>query len=204
MRLGLLGASFNPIHVAHVRMAQAAREALRLERVLLIPARLPPHKLTADLAPEADRLAMARLAVAGEAGFEVCDIEMRRTGASYTVDTVEALAREYGPAAEFFFLIGTDTLLELPTWREIGRLARLCKFVPIRRPGVAQPDPGALARGVGEAEAQAILARGVEMPPLDISSSDIRRRVAEGRPIGGLVTPEVERYIGERGLYRKI
>ncbi len=202
MKLGLLGGSFNPIHVAHVRMAEAAREALGLDRVLFIPARLPPHKLTTDLAPEADRLAMSRLAVQDVPGFEVSDVEMRRSGASYTIDTIEALRREFGPDAEFFFLIGSDTLAELPTWREIGRLSMLCRFVPMIRPGAPQPDAAKLAKGVGEAEACAIFGRMAPMPPLDISSSDIRRRLAEGRSVEGLVAPAVEAYIRRAGLYR--
>lgn len=202
MKLGLLGGSFNPIHVAHVRMAEAAREALGLERVLFIPARLPPHKLTAGLAPEADRLAMARLAVQDVPGFEVSDVEMRRSGASYTIDTIETLRGEFGPAAEFFFLIGSDTLAELPTWREIGRLSTLCRFVPMIRPGAPQPDAARLAGGVGETEARAILGRIVPMPPMDVSSSDIRRCLAEGRSVEGLVAPAVEAYIRRAGLYR--
>jgi nicotinate-nucleotide adenylyltransferase len=203
MKIGLLGGSFNPIHLAHVRMAMAAREALRLETVLFIPARLPPHKQLASLAPEADRIEMARLAVAGEESFRVSEVEMRRPGASYTIDTVTALRSEFGPAAEFHFLIGADTLLELPTWREITRLATLCRFVPVVRPGVPEAAPAALAEAVGEAEARAILARTVRMPPLDISSSDIRRRVAEGRPISDRVPKAVEEYILRKGLYRR-
>ncbi len=204
MRLGLLGGSFNPIHTAHLRMAAAAREALRLDRVIFIPARMPPHKRSGDLAPESDRLEMARLAVAAEPACEVSDIEMRRPGPSYTIDTIEALRRASAPGDELFFLIGADTLLELPMWRQIGRLAALCKFTPMARPGVPPPDGGALADAVGREEAQAILARAVPLPPLDISSSDIRRRVAEGRPIGGLTPPAVEDYIRRRGLYRRL
>jgi nicotinate-nucleotide adenylyltransferase len=200
--VGVLGGSFNPIHVAHLILAERAREALALERVIFVPAKHPPHKPMQGLASGRDRLEMVRTAIEGNLAFEVSDIELRRRGVSYTIQTVEALRRELGAESEICFLIGTDTLAELPTWREIRRLASLCRFVPFARPGSARPDKRRLTGAVGRAEARAILARAAPMPLLDISSSDIRRRVAGGRSIRYLVPDAVAAYIRRRGLYR--
>jgi len=201
-RIGVYGGSFNPIHLAHLRLAEEARERLDLERVIFVPARLPPHKDPSVLAGAQDRLRMVRLAIAGNAAFAVSDTELRRRGPSYTVDTVAAMRRRYGDEARLFFLIGTDTIEELPTWRDIGRLVRLCTFVPLSRPGARRPRVAALAGAVGRAEARAILARALPMPEMDISATDIRRRVAEGRSIRYLVPQAVADYIRRRGLYR--
>ena len=150
-KLGILGGSFNPVHLGHLVLAETAREALGLERVIFIPAKLPPHKRAAALADGADRLAMVRLAVAGNPALAVSDIELRRPGVSYTVDTVRALREKLGAGTQIYFLIGMDTVAELAAWREVARLARLCKFVPLSRPGHASPNAAALERAVGQA-----------------------------------------------------
>ena len=200
-KIGILGGSFNPIHLAHLVLAETARETLRLNRVVFVPAKLPPHKDPSALADAKDRLAMVRLAVAGNPSFEVSDIELRREGPSYTVDTVEMMRRRSRWKTEVFFLIGADTLRELPAWREIRRLAKLCKFVPLSRPGAPAPDVKELAEVMGAREARAIIARAIEMPLLDISSSDIRRRVANGKSIRYLVPEAVARYIERKAPY---
>ncbi len=158
-KLGILGGSFNPIHLGHLVLAETAREALGLDRVIFIPAKLPPHKRAAPLAAGADRLAMVRLAVAGNPAFSASDIELRRPGVSYTVDTVRALREKLGAGAQIYFLIGMDTVAELTAWREVARLARLCEFVPLSRPGHANPNAAALERAVGRRAARAILKR---------------------------------------------
>ena len=201
-RIGVLGGSFNPVHNAHLLLAEQAREALDLERVVFIPAKRPPHKRASELASAADRLRMARLAVAANAYFQVSNIELRRRGRSYTIDTVRSLRRRFGKASEIFFLIGADTVGELPTWRDIGELARLCRFVPFSRPGVPKPKRKDLAAAVGHEEARAILKRMTPMPLLDISASDIRARVAAGRSIRYLVPDAVADTILCKGLYR--
>ncbi len=200
-KLGILGGSFNPVHLGHLVLAETAREALGLERVLFIPAKLPPHKRAAALADGADRLAMVRLAVAGNSAMAVSDIELRRPGVSYSVDTVRALREELGSETEIYFLIGMDTVAELAGWREIAALARLCKFVPLSRPGHAGPNAAALERAVGRRPARAILKRALAMPLIGISSSEIRRRVAEGRTIRYLVPDAVAAYIRRKRLY---
>jgi nicotinate-nucleotide adenylyltransferase len=200
-KLGVLGGSFNPVHLGHLVLAETAREALGLERVLFIPAKLPPHKRAAALADGADRLAMVRLAVAGNPALAVSDIELRRPGVSYSVDTVRALRENLGPGTEIYFLIGMDTVAELTGWREIAALARLCKFVPLSRPGIAGPNAAALESAIGKLPARAIIKRAVAMPVIGISSSDIRRRVAQGRTIRYLVPDAVAAYIRRKRLY---
>lgn len=201
-KIAVLGGSFNPVHRAHLAMAEAARAALGLDRVLFIPAAIPPHKTNLTLAPGAQRLAMVKLAIADNPAFEASDIELRRTGPSYTIDTIEELRRTYGEDAGIYFLIGLDSVNELATWREIRRLAARCSIVPLDRPGVREPDSAALAHAVGDEAARAILARRIHMPPMGISSSDIRARVAAGCAIGDLVPRAVADYIAHNGLYK--
>lgn len=201
-KVGVFGGSFNPIHMAHLALAEEAREALNLARVIFVPARMPPHKARMGLAAARDRLEMARLAAAGNPAFEVSDIELRRRGPSYTIDTIRALRRRLGSDVEIYFLIGQDTVSELPTWREIGALSRLCRFTPLSRPGAARPALRSLAAVVGREEARAILARAVAMPRLEISASDIRARLVAGRSVRYLIPDAVAAYIRKRGLYR--
>jgi nicotinate-nucleotide adenylyltransferase len=200
-KIGVLGGSFNPVHLGHLLLAETAREALELEKVLLIPAKLPPHKSASALAGGRDRLEMVRLAAAENPALEASDIELRRAGVSYTVDTVQALREQYGADAEIYFLIGLDTVSELPSWHEVRRLAGLCKFVPLSRPRGPRPRSAALQRAIGRDEARAILGRAIAMPLLEISSSDIRRRIAAGRSIRYLVPDSVIAYIRRRRLY---
>jgi len=201
-KLGILGGSFNPIHLGHLVLAETAREALGLDRVIFIPAKLPPHKRAAALADGADRLAMVRLAIAGNPALAVSDIELRRPGISYSVATVRALRKKLGAGAPIYFLIGMDTVAELAAWREVARLARLCKFIPLSRPGHSSPNAAALERAFGRLPARAILKRALAMPLIGISSSEIRRRVADGRTIRYLVPDAVAAYIRRKRLYR--
>ena len=189
MRIGILGGSFNPIHYGHLRLAEEAREALRLDRVLFIPAGLRPHKMRHDVIDGRHRLAMARLAIRGHAAFEASDLELHRPGPSYTVDTLEALRRRWGRRAQFFFLSGADTLQELRLWKDLDRVLALCTFVVATRPGYPLP---LRRRGF----------TGLPMTPLAISASDIRRRVTEGRSIRYLLPDAVARYIARHRPYR--
>ena len=132
-KLGILGGTFNPIHNGHLAMAEAARKAHGLDTVLFVPAPRPPHK-DQDLAAVEDRLEMVRIAVPGHAGFEVSDIEVARPGISYTVDTLEAL-QSLHPDAELFFIIGEDSIPELPGWRHTQRILEVARVVAVNRPG---------------------------------------------------------------------
>lgn len=197
-RIGILGGTFNPIHLGHLLMAQDAMEQLRLDRVKFIPTALPPHKTAERLAPAADRLRMVRLAIRANPAFEADDIEIRRGGISYTVDTLCELRRRH-PRARFYFIIGADSLRELHLWRQARRLVKLCTFVTVPRPGF-EPKP------VVDPKLDAATRRRLRQHVLrghacDIASSDIRRRVARGLSIRYLLPDAVRDYIRRRKLY---
>ena len=204
MRIGLLGGSFNPIHRGHLAVARAARAALHLDRIVLVPSARPPHK-SSSLASAEDRFAMASLAAADPvfagAGFEVSDVELTRTGPSFTIDTLRWF-RERDPAAELFFVVGADSVPELKTWRDARELFRLARFAVAARPGHdLEGDLAALARDLGAEAAQGLRERVVPIEPDPLSATEIRRRLRDGDSIEGLVPDAVRRYIHERGLY---
>ncbi len=194
--VGILGGTFNPPHVAHLVCASEAADQLGLERVLLMPAAIPPHKeMPADPGGE-ERLELCRLAVAGEERLDVCPLEVERGGRSYTVDTLEALADE----DELTFIVGGDMAWSLPEWREPERVLELARLGVAEREGVRPADIlDHLASALPAAAARIDF---FDMPRLDISSTELRRRVAEGRPIRHLVPAAVAEYVAEQGLYR--
>ncbi|HGY92213.1 MAG TPA: nicotinate (nicotinamide) nucleotide adenylyltransferase [Planctomycetes bacterium] len=193
-RIGILGGSFDPVHRTHVDLAERARDALGLDRVLLIPAAHPPHKLDRRLSSDADRLAMLKLALEGREGLEVDDRELRRGGISYTIDTVEDLLAQY-PGAEIYLIIGGDNLADIAGWRRFPDLARQVILVAFRRPGSPQDVPLALRETPG-------LTMEVLAAPLSaVSSTEIRKRAAEGASLAGLVPPPVAEYIRRKRLY---
>jgi nicotinate-nucleotide adenylyltransferase len=195
----VLGGTFDPIHLGHLGVARAARAAHSLSQVLLIPAGTPPHK-RGDLTPAEHRLAMVRLAAASEPGLEASAMEIERGGVSYTVDTLSELARE-APGAEVFFIIGEDTVAELPSWKDSPRLFELARIVAVNRPGPRV----AFDRARFPAVPPEVLARcekdRVQMKPMDIASRDIRRMIAAGEPFERLVPPGVGEYIRKHRLY---
>lgn len=197
MRLGLFGGTFDPIHVGHLILAEQCREACGLDRVWLVVANEPPHKMGAKRTGVNHRLEMARLAVAGNPAFEVSDLEAHRPGPSYSVDTLD-LVRAERPGDDLFFLIGGDSLVDLPSWREPGRIARMATIVVANRPGSNPETPPASLFGP-----DALPLRHVEIPPIGVSSSDLRRRMAEGRSIRYMVPRPVEAYIDAHKLYRQ-
>ncbi len=198
-RIGILGGTFNPIHMGHLVMAQDALELFQLNQVLFIPCAVPAHKRGAKLASPDHRLAMLRAALADDRRFAVSTIELERDGVSYSIDTVRELQRRQ-PAVRFVFIIGGDTLPELHTWRNIGDLLELCDFVTMARPGVPReyapanlclPEPWP-ARLIQNARVGHLV---------DVSSSEIRARVARGQSIRYLVPYAVEMYILNHDLY---
>jgi len=201
-RVGVLGGTFDPIHLGHVAAAEGAARALGLSRVVLVPAGAPPHKLSGPRASGADRLAMARLAVEGLDGLEVSDIETRREGPSYTVDTVCQLAREAGTGVGLVLLLGTDALRDLPSWRDVEGIFRVVEPAVVGRPGAGEIDWEALGRSLPEGLVRRARANFVRLERgLDVSSTEVRRRLAAGEGVSGLLAPAVERYIREQGLY---
>ncbi len=190
MKLGLYGGSFDPVHLGHLLVAHAALEELALDRLVFIPAAQSPFKPGTQPAPAAMRARMLRLALAGETRFEVDELEIRRGGVSFTVDTVRELATRH-PRAELFWLIGADHVPTLPKWREAEELAQLVQFVVIPRPGETQatlPPPYRLHQLSGW--------------PLRVSSSEIRQRVAVGKPVHQLVPAVAAEVIANEKLYQ--
>ena len=198
-RVGILGGTFNPIHLGHLIVAQDALEQLRLERVIFIPSATPPHKPLDGNATAIQRLAMVKLAIRGDERFGVDDLEIRRGGKSYTVDTLARL-RQRNPSAKLYFIIGSDSLRELHRWKEVERLVQLCTFVTVPRPGF-EPKP-VIDPKLDAATRRRLQQQVLRGHPCDIASRDIRSRIAEGKSIRYLVPDAVARYIETHRLYR--
>ena len=200
MKIGILGGSFNPVHLGHLILAEQIRETTGLGRVLFIPASSPPHKPGTELAAGEHRLAMVRLAIEGNPFFEASDVEVRRGGVSYTIDTILELRREH-PGDDFHFIIGADSVPELPTWYRTCELVDLCTFLIGSRPGhdIAWD---LLTRALPAATVERLRKNVIPTIPVGISSSAIRLRIREGRSIRYLVPRQVEEYIGRNDLYR--
>ncbi|HMP88785.1 MAG TPA: nicotinate-nucleotide adenylyltransferase [Kiritimatiellia bacterium] len=202
LKIGIFGGSFNPIHLGHLIMAQDAGEAYSLDRIIFVPAAIAPHKLTQTLVTPSHRLDMIRLALGDRSEWEVSDEEIRRGGVSYTIDTVQHFIAVY-PEADIYFIIGGDTLPELHTWKDINDLLALCKFITMVRPGF---DPESLHRQslrLPPGHVEALISRVTVGHVIDLSSTEIRVRVAKNESIRYLVPDSVERYIREHQLYRK-
>lgn len=197
----LFGGSFDPIHHGHLIAARCAAELLSIPRVVLIPSSQPPHKRDLRLSPPQVRAEMCRLAVRGDPLFEVSELELNRSGPNYTLLTVREVRRSE-PAAELFWLIGADSLLELATWYHIGELAEEVTLVTAARTGFEPGELAELAQLVSSAGLARIRSHILETPLIDISATDIRRRVDAGRDIRYLVPESVRRFIDSHGLYR--
>lgn len=199
-RIGILGGTFNPVHTGHLLVAQTVRERCGLDRVALMPCHTPPHKTCGVLARVDERLAMLKLAVGDDPALEICTLETDRGGTSYAVDTMRAFRKNY-PQREPYFIIGMDSLRELHLWRHVEELVTLCSFIVVERPGVdtlVRKDEIPLPAPWPER----LLASMVRGRLCDVSSSEIRSRIAEGRSIRYLVPEPVRRYIEDQGLYR--
>jgi nicotinate-nucleotide adenylyltransferase len=198
-RIGILGGTFNPIHLGHLLIAQDAMEQMKLDVVKFIPSATPPHKVVENLASERDRMRMIELAIRGNDRFEMDDVEIRRGGKSYSIDTLTELRRR-DPRANFYFIIGADSLRELHLWREVERLVKLCTFVTVPRPGFeAKP---AIDPHLNAATRRRLRQHVLRGHACDIASREIRSRVANGRSIRYLVSDAVYEYIRRRRLYQ--
>ncbi len=189
--VGLLGGTFDPPHHGHLRVAQDVLQGLDLDCVLLIPLRVPPHKRAESVTPAALRLEMVRAAVAGVPGLDVSGIEVEREGPSYTVDTLRQMHDER-PDAELTFIVGADQLAEMADWKDPAEISALARLAVMNRGGVepVEPDWDLTLEWTA-----------VSVTPLDVSSTQIRRMVAEGRPVGHLVPADVLRIIEREKLY---
>jgi nicotinate-nucleotide adenylyltransferase len=199
-RIGILGGTFDPPHVGHLWLATLAADAIGLDRVLFMPASQPPHKGGQLVSKATDRVLMTRLAIAGDDLLELTLIEMERPGPSYTIESVDDLLRTYGTDATLYLLMAADSLAHIDTWRETDALLERIEWVVGPRPGNPMPDRTALEERFGANASRIHLLEG---PSLDVSSSEIRRRVAAGHAIRYLVPRGVEELIVERGLYRR-
>lgn len=196
-RVGVFGGTFDPVHLGHLIVAVEIRHRLALDRLLFVPAGRPPHKAGLAISSDADRLAMLRLALADDPALELSTIDLDRSRPSFTVDLLAGLRRDLAPA-RLVFVMGEDSLRDLPRWHEPGRIAELAELAVALRPG-AGVDLDAVYRAVPEARGRVHL---VATPLIGISSTDLRRRVRSGEPIRHQVPAAVEAYIRDRGLYR--
>jgi len=201
-RIGIFGGTFNPIHHGHLLAAQAVLEAFALDQVLLVPCQISPFKKELDSAATLaaqHRLEMVRLSIAGDKRFEVCELELQRPGVSYTIDTIRQLKKEE-PESRLFLIVGMDTLLDLYRFREAEALVELCDVITVQRPGCHEcPAPAQLH--FPEAVTSRLINNIIRGRWCDISSSEIRQRVAEGRSIRYWVPLAVEEYIQQNRLY---
>ena len=191
-RIGVLGGTFDPVHMGHLIAAEGVRTELRLNRVIFLPAARPPHKDAAGVSDPDRRMDMVRMAVKDNPAFEVSDMEIRRGGTTYTIGTIRELKTRFGEDVDLFFLMGGDSLLEITTWKNHDALLDECTVVVFPRPGMD------LTRVKDE------IMRRVRMVPtceVNVASRDIRERVREGKSIRYLVPPAVEAYIRSENLY---
>lgn len=201
-RIGLYGGSFNPIHLGHLITARAVAERGGLNRVVFLPAHAPPHKEPRGLLSADHRAEMVRLAITGEGLFDFSDFDLIRTGPTYTIDAVLHFRGLWGADAEVCWIIGADSLRELMTWKRLPELIDACTILTAARAQPSDMDWAPLHAALG-AEGVARLQRGVlSTPVIEISSTDIRRRIREGRSIRYLVPEAVRKYIEDHGLYR--
>ena len=197
MNVGILGGTFDPIHTGHLILAEEARVQLRLNEVVFIPTGQPWLKAGRNIAPVFHRVEMVRRAIAGKPYFELCTLEVEHPGPSCTVDTLMALRELRGAEADFFLILGHDILADLPLWKEPGKLLQICRLVVAPRSGPST-DLDALETSIPGIKNNIIE---LDMPVIDISSSAIRQRVAQGLSIRHLVPEGIEKYIAEQKLY---
>ncbi len=197
-KIALFGGSFDPVHPGHIALARRLADRLELDRVIFMPTFVPPHKLREQMAPAEDRLAMCRLATAEDARFVVSDLELRRGGASFTADTLDQLQQEY-PEDRLYLITGADMFCTLHTWYRFPDIARRAVLCTVPRPGVSAAALDDYARLLRQEGAECFVDDGELWPD---SSTELRRRLAAGEPLEGMLDPAVERYIREHGLYR--
>lgn len=189
-RIGILGGTFNPVHVGHLAIAQMAQERMHLTKVVFVPSYIPPHKNPKVVASAKDRFNMVKLAIADNPDFEISDFEIKKEGKSYTVDTMKYFYQKYPQDAKLYFIIGGDTLADLTNWRYIDDIFKIAEFIVVNRPGYVK-------------KAEDLKHHSVIMPGIDISSSYVRFRLFQNKTIRYFVPDQVLTYIKENGLYHE-
>jgi nicotinate-nucleotide adenylyltransferase len=202
MRIGVFGGTFDPVHLGHLILAEQCREQARLEQVWFVPSARPPHKPDLAITSFDRRADMLQLALAGQPTFRVEPLERDRPGPSFTADTLDELHRR-DPAAELFLLLGSDCLPDLPSWHEPQRIVERATLLMVARPGFPVWTSNQVAETIGLANVDRVRMLMITMPPIGISSRDLRQRAAEGRSLLYQVPRAVEVYIKEKGLYRQ-
>ena len=188
-RIGILGGTFNPIHIGHLTIAQMVREQMKLDKVLFIPSNLPPHKNGKYVVSAQDRYHMVRLAIQGNSYFEISDFEINKKGKSYSIETVSYFHDLFGRGTKFFFIIGSDLLPTLHTWRRINEIERIVSFVAVYRPGF-------------KGKKSKVKVKLITIPGLQTSSSYVRQRITSGKTVKYLVPDNIIKYIADKKLYR--
>ncbi len=200
MRLGVVGGTFDPVHLGHLAMAEEARVQLVLDRVMFLPAGQPWMKDGKPLSPAEDRVQMLRLAIASNPHFQICLEEVNRPGPTYTVDTLQKLMEELRPETRIFFIVGQDAMQDFHRWKEPLKVLDLCTLVVVERLGHAAVDVSEIVGGVPAAKDKVVMS----MPPMGISSTEVRRRAAAAVSLRYHVPDAVAEYIEEQGLYRDL
>jgi nicotinate-nucleotide adenylyltransferase len=200
LKVGIFGGSFDPVHYGHLIIAEHVLEQLKLDRIVFIPAAQSPHKKNPPVAMAKQRVEMLQLAIAGHANFEISTIELDRGGISYTVDTLEALTSQF-PDASFYLIVGADSIEHFDKWKSPDRIVSLSRLVVCNRGGFGNPDYSALSKLASQEQIAEIQKNSAQCPLIEISSSTIRSRVAQGRSIRFQTPRAVEKYIQTNNLY---
>ncbi len=201
MRVGIFGGTFDPIHLGHLILAEQCREQAQLERVLFIPAAAPPHKRDRALTSFGQRVEMLSLAISGQPAFGIDELEKDRAGASYTVDTLTQL-HATRPGDDFYFILGSDSVRDLPLWYQPCRILELASLLVVARADFPPFAAEELRTALGLEAEFPLRYQVVEMPLITLASRDIRQRIAEGRSVRYMIPRAVEAFIAEKGLYR--
>ena len=198
----MFGGTFDPIHLGHTRVAEAAAKQIGAEKVVFIPAKISPLKGFFPFASDEDRLTMIRLAMAGHGMFAVSDCELKRAAPSYTLDTARQFQRDYGPQTVIHWLLGADSVEDLVHWYKVRELIDACNLTTMQRPGYT-PDFDRFEPWWGRERVAKLKRNVIQTPLIDLSSTEVRRRLAAGEDVSGMLHPDVIRYIREHNLYRK-
>jgi len=201
MKIGVLGGTFDPIHIGHLKVAEEVTARLNLTEIIFMPAGQPWLKADNPISPAEHRVEMVRLAIAGKPYFKLSTMEIDRPGPTYTVDTIAELRHELGSGHELFFILGWDNLIQLPEWQEPSRLVKLCRLVAVPRVGYPSPELESLDAAIPGLSQRVFL---LDSPQIDINASVIRQRVGQGLSIHHLVPEPVERYIKQHRLYKRV
>ncbi|MBU1259728.1 MAG: nicotinate-nucleotide adenylyltransferase [Planctomycetes bacterium] len=200
-KIVIFGGTFDPVHIGHIEVAQAAAENIGAKKVVLVPARRSPHKQQRPVASDKDRIAMLKLAVMDKNLFQISPIELNRAEPSYTIDTIRHFKQQFGEGCELFWLIGADMLESLPKWHKIDELMSECNICVMNRGGFEKPDFNRLTSSLNIENIKKLRKNTIETPKINISSTEIRQRLMTGGDVSGLTCPAVLNYIQKHNLY---